>query len=106
MHARTGAIEADGELEAVDRERDEIRAGAGDLHLDVVERLASERGQCVAHLGGAVGERTAAGQPAERLDRRLFALRAVEAADAAARQAEIEDLLECLRLVVAELAVL
>src|SRR2546421_10245924 len=106
MHARAGAVEANRELEPLDAERDEERAGAGGLNLDLLERLPFQRGERVAHLGGAFGERAPTGQPAEGLERRLLALRPVDAADSAARKPELDQLLERLRVVVVELAVL
>src|SRR5512133_3501670 len=106
MDARPRAVETDGELEAVDRERDEVRARPGPLHLHVLERLAGERGERVAHLDRAIGERAPARQPPVRLQRGLLTLRTVDAADAAARQAEVEQLLERLLLVLRQLAVL
>src|SRR4051812_12861010 len=106
MDSGAGAVEPDRELEALDAERDEERARPRGLDLDLLERLPFHGGECVAHLGGAVGERAATGQPAECLQRRLLALGSVDAANAAAREPELDQLLERLRLVVAELAVL
>src|SRR5256885_3867807 len=106
MHARAGAVEADRELEPLDAERDEERAGAGGLDPHLLERLSFQRCQRVAHLGGAVGERATPGQPARDLQRSLLALRPVDAADAAARKSELDQLLKRLCVVVVELAVL
>src|SRR5579884_118380 len=101
MHARAGTIETDGKLEAVDCDRDDVGAGTGALHLHVLERSSFERREGAAHVGRAVGERAAGGQPPVRLQRGLLALRAVDGADTAALEAELEQLLERLRLVVA-----
>src|SRR5438128_5829843 len=106
MDAGARAVETNRELEAVDAERDEERAGAGGLHHYLFERLPLESRERLGHLVGAVGERTAARQPPERLQRGLLPLRPVDAADPAARNPELDQLLERLRVVVVELAVL
>src|SRR5438067_7538917 len=106
MHARAGAVETDRELEPLDAERDDERAEPGGLNLDLLECLPLERSKRVGHRGGAVGERATPGQPAKDLQRSLLALRPVDAADAAARKPELDQLLERLRVVVVELAVL
>src|SRR5581483_6738944 len=76
------------------------------LHLHLLERLPLERRERLRHLGGAVGERAAARQPPEGLERRLLALRAVQSPDPAAAETELEQLLERLRLLLAQLALL
>src|SRR5437870_4804226 len=99
-------VEPHRELEALDTERDEERAGPGGLNRDLLQQLPFERRKRAAHLACAVRELAAAGKLAIRLEGRLLALGAVDAADAPAREPELDQLLERLRLVVAELAVL
>src|SRR5947209_12975968 len=106
MDARAGAVEANRELEPFDAEGDEKRAGAGRLDLHLLQRLALERGERFGDLGGALRERAPTGEPAKRLQGGLLAFGTVDAADAPALEAELDQLLEGLRLVLAQLTFL
>src|SRR4051794_33768657 len=103
MEARAGAIEAHRELEAVDRELDDPCARPGCLDLHLLERLALERGERVGHVLDRRRELLAARQLAVGLESGLLALRPVDPANAAGREPELDDLLERLRVVLAEL---
>src|SRR5207244_7356279 len=90
VDARARAVEPDGQLEALDADRQEICARAGSLHLDLLQGLALERREGVGHVARAVRQLLPARQLAVRLQRGLLALGAVDAADAAGREAELD----------------
>jgi hypothetical protein len=106
MDPRARAVELHAQLEPFDCDRDDVCAGARRLHLHALEHTPFERAERLTDLLRTVGERAAAGEPAERLQRRLLALRSVDTADPAGGEAELDQLLECLRLVVVELTAL
>src|SRR5438270_1963487 len=106
MDACAGAIELHGELEPVDSDGHDERAGAARLHRHALERLAFERLERRGHLARTVGKLAAAGQTPVGLQRGLLTLGAVHRADAAGGEAELDQRFERLRLVLAELALL
>src|SRR5207253_10343426 len=106
METGAGAVEPDGQLETFDTDAEEVRAGPGCLDLDLLERFALERGERAGDVTRARGELLAPRQLPIGLQRGLFSLGTVETADAPGREPELDDLLECLRVVFAELSLL
>src|SRR5258705_7115959 len=106
MESGAGTVEPDRQLEPFDTDAEEVGAGAGRLHFDVLERLALERGERTGDVARALGELLAARQLAVGLQRGLLSLGTVDATDAAGREPELDDLLERLRVVLLELALL
>src|SRR6478609_6041453 len=69
-----------------------ILAGAQRANRDALDGLALERLQGLVQLAGRLGQLAAQGEAAEERQRGLLALGAVEPADAAGLQPELEQL--------------
>src|SRR6185312_1230645 len=106
VDAGTRAIETDGELAPLDDEIERVRARSHRAQRDLLERGAGERRKCVRNLARTLGQLLAARQASIRLERRLLAGRAVEGAQPARLEAELEQLLERLRALALHGAVL
>src|SRR5258706_13920644 len=106
MESGAGTVEADRQLEPFDADAEQVGAGPGRLHVDALECLALKRGEGTGDVACALGKLLAARQLAVSLQRGLLSLGTVDATNAACRKPELDDLLERLRLVFPELAVL
>src|SRR4051812_8546125 len=84
--------QAEHQLVLVGRKCYPILAGSQSADRHALDRLALERLERLVELAGRLGQLTAERQPAEDRQRRLLALRAVEAADPAGLEAELEQL--------------
>src|SRR3954462_2597163 len=90
--------QAEHQLVIVGRKCYPILPGPQSGDRDALERLALECLQRLVELAGGIGQLAAEGEPAEEGQRRLLALRTVEAADATGLQAELEQLGESVRV--------
>src|SRR2546421_5608665 len=98
------AVEAHGQLGAVSVHGQDERGRADSLDGDVLEGLPLERGQGLRHLAGRLPSLLPAWKLPVDAERRLLAARAVERAHPTGLEAELEELLERLRVVCADLA--
>src|SRR5204862_3154526 len=91
-------------LQPLGSDRHEVRARPDGLNRERLERLPLERGERLGHRARGAAELPATGKPAIDPERGLLAAGAVQLPQAARLEPELEQLLERLGLLVAELA--